>query len=107
MERCFPTMSETDQTISPELRELLDMEIADIIATANEQGFATKDVLSGLAATIAASQAALREDPDSAEDPAELPAGPHSAPNLIDPLKTPGTGALSDPAQGDVDPGVG
>lgn len=83
------------------------MEIADIIATANEQGFATKDVLFGMAAAIAASHEALGEDPDPAEDPSELPAGPHSKPELVDPLKTPGTGALSAPARGDVDPGVG
>lgn len=75
-------MSDTDQTIAPELRELLDMEIADIIATANEQGFATKDVLFGLATAIAASHEALGEDPDPAEDSSELPAGPHSNPNL-------------------------
>lgn len=83
------------------------MEIADIIATANEQGFSTKDVLSGLAAAISTSREALSEDPDPAENPSELPAGPHSKPDLVDPLKTPGTGALSDPARGDVDPGVG
>ena len=93
--------------ITPELRELLTMEVADIIATANEQGFATKDVLKGLAQAVTVSSRALAEDPDPADDPSELAAGPHSAPELIDPLKTPGSGALPENTQGDVDPGVG
>ena len=99
------TMSNTSQTIAPELRELLDMEVADIIATANEQGFSTRDVLFGLAAAIVASQAALGEDPDPADDPFDLPVGPLSEPDFIDPSKTPGTAELSGTARGDVDPG--
>ena len=96
-------MQNDNYEISAELRELLEMEIADIIATANEQGFATQDVLAGLQAAVAASMQALAQE----SNPAELPAGPHSAPALTDRSKTPGTGALPEATLGDVDPGAG
>jgi hypothetical protein len=69
----YRAMSDTDSTIAPELRELLTMEVADIIATANEQGFATKDVLIGLRAVVSVSMVALGDDPYPAEDPKEFP----------------------------------
>lgn len=61
-------MENPDQAADPQLRELLDLEVADIVATANEQGFATKDILSGLAEAVAQAERVLQEDPDPAED---------------------------------------
>jgi hypothetical protein len=90
-----------------ELRQLLDLEVVDIVATANEQGFATRDVLLGLGAAVDDAIKALEEDRDPVDDPTVLPAGPHSAPKLVDRDKTPGTGALPEPQSGEVDPGVG
>ena len=99
-------MQSHSDSIDPTLRELLAMEVADIVATASEQGFSTEEILAGLAQAVANSQMALEQETDPAEDQ-ELPAGPHSAPELTDPNKTPGSGALSEPGTGDVDPGVG
>ena len=62
-------MQNQESSPGPELRELLDIEVADIVAMANEQGFATKDILRGLADAVAESMRALAEDPDPAEDP--------------------------------------
>ena len=61
-------MQNQESSPGPELRDLIDIEVAEIVATANEQGFATKDVLSGLAAAVADSMRALAEDPDLADD---------------------------------------
>jgi hypothetical protein len=66
-------MQNQESSPGPELRELLDIEVAEIVATANEQGFATKDILSGLAAAVADSMRALTEDPDPADDPDTSP----------------------------------
>ena len=100
-------MSTSGQNADPQLRELLDIEIADIVATANAQGYATHDILEGLSAAVSGAILALDVDPDPAEDPGSLPAGPHSSPELVDESKTPGKGALPDVGSKDVDPGVG
>lgn len=100
-------MSTSGKIANSQLRELLDIEIADIVATANGQGFFTRDVLEELSAAVSSAILALDVDPDPAEDPASLPAGPHSTPELVDESKTPGTGALPDVGSKDVDPGVG
>jgi hypothetical protein len=105
--RGFRDMENNDQPVDPQLRELLDIEVADIVATANEQGFATKDILAGLAAAVANALRGLQEDPDPADDSVDPPAGPHAAADLVDRSKTPGTGALVEASNGDVDPRLG
>jgi hypothetical protein len=55
-------MENTDPPTDPQLRELLKMEVADIVATANEQGFATKDILSGQAEAVAQAERALQSE---------------------------------------------
>lgn len=72
-------MEKNDQTNDPQLRELLSIEVADIVATANEQGFPTKDVLLGLSSAVEEALEALAEDPDPADDPPTPPADPHPA----------------------------
>jgi len=96
-------MQNDSPEIPAELRELLKIEIADIIATANEQGFAARDVLTGLLAAVSDSIQTLAPESDAAK----LPAGPHSAPDLTDRSKTPGAGALPEATVGEVDPGAG
>jgi hypothetical protein len=86
-------VSTSGPNADPQLRELLDMEISDIVATANTQGFSTRDILEGLSAAVSGAILALDVDPDPAEDPSALPAGPHPSPELVDESKTPGTGA--------------
>lgn len=100
-------VNEMDAGRSAELLELINLEVADIIATANDQGFSAKDVLSALSTAVAASISALAEDPDPADDPAAAPAGPHARAELVDREKTPGAGALPETRSGEVDPGVG
>lgn len=58
-----------DDARSGELAELVQMEVADIVATANEAGFSTKATLDALALAVAAAAAALVQDPDPADDP--------------------------------------
>lgn len=99
-------MQNDQQIVTAELRSLLNIEVADIVATANQHGFATRDILVGLEAAVADSMKALEEDPDPADD---SPAPPTSVPSadLVDKEKTPGTGALAEPGLNQIDPGVG
>jgi hypothetical protein len=46
------------------------MEVADIVAAANEQGFSAEETLAALGLAVSASAAALEQDPDPADDPA-------------------------------------
>ena len=87
-----------------ELRGLVDNDVAAMIASANERGFSSSDALRALASSLEANVRALEADPDPADD---LPAGPHSTPRLVDHDKTPGTGALPEAGQFEIDPGVG
>jgi hypothetical protein len=66
-------MKNEESSLGAELRELLDIEVADIVATANAQGFATKYILRGLADAVAESMRALVEDPDPDHDPDTSP----------------------------------
>lgn len=54
------------------LQELIRMEVADIVATAHEQGFSATEALAALNLAVSASLAALEQGPDPAEDPATL-----------------------------------
>lgn len=54
------------------LMELAEMELADIIASANESGFSAREVLDALSAAIDSHRKALAEDPDPADDPAPM-----------------------------------
>jgi hypothetical protein len=85
----------TEAARRAELRELVDFEVADIVATGSEQGYSAKEVLAALEASVAASFEALEEDPEPANDP------------LADPEKTPGPGALEGPTSDEANPGVG
>ncbi|MBX9457114.1 MAG: hypothetical protein KL863_14405 [Rhizobium sp.] len=62
--------SQTDS--ADRLQALVKMEVSDIVATANEEGFSAKDALAALSLAVSASAAALEQDPDPAEDPATL-----------------------------------
>jgi hypothetical protein len=68
--------------------------------------FAKKDILVGLSQAVAESIKMLDDDPVGSDDD-RFPAGPHSAPDLVDRDKTPGTGALPEANAGEIDPGVG
>jgi hypothetical protein len=54
-----------------EVLDLIEEDVLDIIATANQAGFATKEVLSALEQIVVLQRNALEEDPDPAEDPIE------------------------------------
>lgn len=62
--------SESNDKRATTLLELAEMELADILATANEGGFSSREVLDALAAAIESHRKALAEDPDPADDPA-------------------------------------
>lgn len=51
-----------------ELRELAAMEVADIIATANEQGFSASEAIAALRDALNQEEQALVVDPDPAEE---------------------------------------
>ena len=63
-------MAEEDEARAKQLQELVQMEVADIIAAANEQGFSAKETLTALGLAVSASAAALEQDPDPTDDPA-------------------------------------
>jgi len=85
----------TDIVRQEELRELVDFEVADIVATGNEQGYSAQEVLAALTASVAASSDAHEQDPDATDDP------------LVDTEKTPDLGALSEGTSAKIDPGIG
>lgn len=60
-----------DDARARELAELVRMEVADIVATANEQGFSAKETLDALALAVSATVAGLVQDPDPSDDPIE------------------------------------
>jgi hypothetical protein len=78
----FLLMQNDQQIVTAELRPLLDIEVADIVATANQHGCATRNILVGVEAAVS-----TREDPDPADD---SPAAPTSVPSgdLVDKEKT-------------------
>lgn len=50
----------------------------------------------------------ISDQPKRSDPPAKgPPAGPHGKPALIDPIKTPGSGALPDPDDRDTDASTG
>jgi hypothetical protein len=51
------------------LRELAKIELSNIIATANDEGFTAIEVLDAFAAAVEESRLAYAEDPDAADDP--------------------------------------
>jgi len=53
-----------------EIRHVLNLEVADMLAAANEAGYATGETLTVLEKLILERKIALAEDPDPAEDPA-------------------------------------
>jgi hypothetical protein len=57
---------------STELAELVRMEVQDIVATANEEGFSAAETLDALMIAVTASKTALAQDPDPADDPVTL-----------------------------------
>lgn len=63
-------MADQDEARARQLEELVQIEVADIVATANEQGFSAKETLAALGLAVSASHAALEKDPDPADDPA-------------------------------------
>lgn len=86
------------------LRELLHLEVVDIVATAVEQGFTSRDTLEVL---IETARQRLGDIEEAKLDNKTLPAGPHSVPALVDTNKTPGTDALPEIGRFEIDPGVG
>jgi hypothetical protein len=85
-------MRNDQKTVTADLRALLDIEVADIIATANQHGFATRDILVGMEAAVAHAMKALEEDPEPAGDPG-LSGESVPSPDVVDKERTPGTGA--------------
>jgi hypothetical protein len=59
------SMRNQESSLCPEHGELLGNEVADIVATANGQGFAAKDILSELADAVAEAMRALAEAADT------------------------------------------
>lgn len=90
-----------------DLRDLMDLEIADIVATANEQGFSAQEALGALGEALSVALGSLGEDPEPTDDPETLPAGPHSTQEQVDTEKTPGGGMLPDSRATEIDPGAG
>lgn len=90
------------------LQDFVTVEIADMVATASGQGFSRRETLLSLATGVSQAIEALDAADGSAfAKPASLPAGPHSAPALVDKQKTPGTGALPNADAIEIDHGVG
>jgi hypothetical protein len=91
-----------------DLHDFVATEVAGMVATASGQGFSRHETLSSLVtAAWRAIEALDAADGSAFVEPASLPAGPHSAPALVDKQKTPGTGALPDADAIEIDPGVG
>lgn len=61
-------MADQDEARARQLQELVEMEVADIVATATEQGFSAKETLTALGLAVGARATAL-EDADPADDP--------------------------------------
>jgi hypothetical protein len=61
-------MRNDQKTVIPDLRVLLSIEVADIVTTANQHGFATRDILVRTGAAVAGSMKALEEVPEPADD---------------------------------------
>lgn len=53
---------------SSDLHDLVKMEVADIVATASEQGFSAKETLAALSLAVRAGAALAVQDPDIADD---------------------------------------
>jgi hypothetical protein len=60
-----------DDRIFAELQELVAMEVKDILATAIQEGFAPRDVISALELALRAEIEALATNADVATDPVE------------------------------------
>jgi len=86
------------------LREFIDLEVAGIVASASQQGFTSHETLDVLIETVRHRLSGIDGGNENADS---LPAGPHSASGLVDKSKTPGTGALPEAGQLEIDPGVG
>jgi hypothetical protein len=85
----------TDVVRQDELRELVDFEVADIVATGNEQGYSAREVLAALTASVAASSDAHQQDTAPADDP------------LVNPENTPDSGVLPEGTSAKIDLGGG
>lgn len=60
----------TERRMFEELQELVALEMKDIIATAGEEGFSPRDVVSALELALRAEIEALAAEPDMSEDSA-------------------------------------
>jgi hypothetical protein len=58
-----------NQNRSGDLRDLAELELADIIATANNSGFSTEEVLDAMSTAVEAMRKSLAKDPDQEDDP--------------------------------------